>query len=630
MDLPAKYRNLFLLLDRAPIPPMICLSHRELAQLFEDFQAALDRLDSVIEKIHITSGAFLADHLSDIAAIVDAIRPVPDADARLERMLAETFGDRFQATAFAVRSANRHEDLAGRSFAGIYETELEVQGASAILSALKRVWASAFRRPALAEQLHGNVRAPADAMMVIIQRMVESRLSGVAFSRDPVDGSDRCVIEFVEGLGEQLVSGAVAARRVDVLPDGSVIGDASPDAVMITRPVAGLVTAARDALGYEVDIEWGWDGETVWLLQARPISTLRTESDGRSATALLDMADLYGDDARAIERLGPLPEFATYFRSKRKPLYDFAHRHGLGAGTAKLIRLNALALSDTAFRSRFEAAFHAPQVVIDHSERVRQIVVARDRMVEELLSLCPDPTRVHTIVIRDFIAGTIGLISQVVENGSVFCEASRDGLLALNRGTARTDIVDLDGGSDAVPELDMQSRRRLRDATLAARSDLGPIQIEWVLAAQTLYPIDFSPVTDKMLVKAARAAVLSPGMVHGPRLLLEDDDDLRALSVAPVVSLTEVPDASTMGKGFADLVTRLQDCSAKPIVVTPRPYAALASVLPYVSGFVFEAGSMLCHLAILLREHGIPAVQGADLYAAARDQDFVTIASDRT
>ena len=53
------------------------------------------------------------------------------------------------------------------------------------------------------------------------------------------------------------------------------------------------------------------------------------------------------------------------------------------------------------------------------------------------------------------------------------------------------------------------------------------------------------------------------------------------------------------------------------IVVSPRPYAALAPLLPYAAGFVFEQASTLCHLAILLREHGVPAIESEALYRQA-------------
>jgi phosphoenolpyruvate-protein kinase (PTS system EI component) len=92
------------------------------------------------------------------------------------------------------------------------------------------------------------------------------------------------------------------------------------------------------------------------------------------------------------------------------------------------------------------------------------------------------------------------------------------------------------------------------------------------------------------------------------------------LSIAPSVSLTDVPDASEMGPVFESLLYRIGSYQAPPIIVSRRPLAALAPILPFVSGFVFERAAILSHLSILIRERGLPAVQSPEIHAYARSR----------
>ena len=80
-----------------------------------------------------------------------------------------------------------------------------------------------------------------------------------------------------------------------------------------------------------------------------------------------------------------------------------------------------------------------------------------------------------------------------------------------------------------------------------------------------------------------------------------------------------------MGDELRELASKLRQSKKPPIIVTPRPLAALAPLIPYCSGFVFESGSLLCHLAILLREAGLPAVQSQTLYGHALEASHATL-----
>lgn len=186
-------------------------------------------------------------------------------------------GDRY---GYAVRSSSAAEDSSGHSFAGVFETILNVRGIDAVFAAIEKCLAS--HRSAIADS-YRNHRAVTgdDGMAIIVQRMVRASWSGVCFTADPATQSlSRMAVNAVKGLGEDLVSGLVNPEEILLerhsgkllsrrKPEGS---DPFPDTMLQT--VATECRKIADAFGFPQDIEWAFDGETLQILQSRPITTL--------------------------------------------------------------------------------------------------------------------------------------------------------------------------------------------------------------------------------------------------------------------------------------------------------------------------------------------------------------------
>lgn len=135
--------------------------------------------------------------------------------------------------------------------------------------------------------------------------------------------------------------------------------------------------------------------------------------------------------------------------------------------------------------------------------------------------------------------------------------------------------------------------------------------IEWVASGTRLRAIDYS-VTDADFEfdVLERATTISGGACQGPTLVVDDAllGDLETTSVAPIVSVSEALPADG-GSHIAELHARVVASGERPVVVVDRPFAILAVLIGSVAGFVFcRQASLLCHLAILLREHAVPAI----------------------
>ncbi|MCU0603925.1 MAG: PEP-utilizing enzyme [Desulfobacterales bacterium] len=186
----------------------------------------------------------------------------------------------------SIRSSATREDLAGQSFAGQYRSFLEVDGEPEVLRRVEECWQSGssdtVRSYLQALNVQGCDTEP-PLLAVIIQRMVNPAVAGVAFSRNPLHPErDEMVIEAVKGHAEGLVSGRRSPCRAYVQRDGrlSIEGEA-PAFRRISRKtpwmkIAGLLRRLEESYGEKaLDIEWAVDhGRALWLLQVRPITTL--------------------------------------------------------------------------------------------------------------------------------------------------------------------------------------------------------------------------------------------------------------------------------------------------------------------------------------------------------------------
>jgi pyruvate,water dikinase len=215
--------------------------------------------------------AFARAHQVTAASPAAAVNrlPIPDEVADAVRHALRDLGE----GPVAVRSSATAEDLAGASFAGLYESVLDVCGEKAVLDAVARVWASAH---AGRVRLYDGEAAGCETMAVLIQRMVRADAAGVAFTADPVSGArDVTMVSAVSGVGERLVSGTASAEEWRI--ERGVATCIRNDRVVGAETVGAVADLARrieSREGLPQDIEWASHDGAIYLLQARPMTAL--------------------------------------------------------------------------------------------------------------------------------------------------------------------------------------------------------------------------------------------------------------------------------------------------------------------------------------------------------------------
>ncbi len=212
--------------------------------------------------------------------------------------------DRLGGASVSVRSSSTAEDLEGASFAGQYDSFLNVCGAADLMRRVRSVWASLYSPHAIGYRLRHGIAVEGCRMAVIVQRQLDPDAAGVLFTRDPLTGQRRFVVSAALGLGEGVVAGTaqtdrfvlapktgklissdITAKKSRVAPAAKggieslvVHGKLSQRPAVTAAVLRRLATVGRGlekSFGGPQDIEFAVIGTRVHILQSRPMTALQ-------------------------------------------------------------------------------------------------------------------------------------------------------------------------------------------------------------------------------------------------------------------------------------------------------------------------------------------------------------------
>jgi len=210
-----------------------------------------------------------------------------------------------QDPAVAVRSSANAEDLPDLSFAGQQDTYLNVRGDEALITAIRNCWASLWTPRAISYRHQMGIEQDVVAMAVVVQIMVQSDVSGILFTANPVNGErSEFIVNSSFGLGEAVVGGQVtpdtyvvdrntlSVKESIIGPktqkiissdnQGTILQDVSKQertqsslSEELLKELSSTATKVETLFdGVPQDIEWAIYGDKLWMLQSRPITNL--------------------------------------------------------------------------------------------------------------------------------------------------------------------------------------------------------------------------------------------------------------------------------------------------------------------------------------------------------------------
>jgi rifampicin phosphotransferase len=591
---PARYGNkaagLARISGRLRVPPGLALPGDWLAECLD--HASAGELTKLLAELPSCPDEQLPALVTDVARLAGRFQLGDRAELLAER----TSG---LGPSLVVRSSSADEDGALLSFAGIFESILDVE-AGQLAEAVRQVWLSGWSARALLQYRRlGRIPRP-DHLSVLIQRAIQPRVAGVAFSEPSGDA----YVEWTAGHGAELVGGlAVPTRERLNRLTGELAG---------WRRELHSALAALSGNDTGHDVEWVWDGDRLWIVQVRP----RTAELAGHQGAGLRTVPLYEGDAHDLA-LGACAAEYTRIRGKRRLPRAIAIARGARVPAGWLVNWDPTAPAEAlaAWSSRLPS-----RVVLDFDPAERQHIVASAELPDTVRRLASASGSGGAggaggseiaFLCREYLHGDSALLSTVAADGSIYVEVSGEGLLALNRGF---------GSARPLTERQLHELVGAQQATALAETTreharlLHPrAALEWVISEGRLYFVDYS-APDSTVAAPTLAAhttgatrVLSPGVARGQVQRLDIDDILTESSIAPIISIAQPVSAEQEAVLLAQLHERLELAGDQIVVAAARPIAVLSMLIGSVAGFLFEEGALLSHLGILLREAGVPA-----------------------
>jgi phosphohistidine swiveling domain-containing protein len=290
------------------VPPWFVLARHAFRVVANGTQSRIDACIGTIDYTRRESIRNAAKQIADLIRRMD----IPDNLTRDLNALRSRVID--NGMNVSVRSSAIGEDSSAHSFAGQLGSYLNIP-TEGLPDAIRSVWASTFSERALVYRQREGLPASVPPASVIVQQMVDARVSGVLFTHNPEDGRRECVISAGYGWGEGIVQDLVetdtyrigwqadditsdiATKKRQVVGDsqGTLTADVPRDKQQLPALTDAQVRQLRD-LGLRVyrffdspqDIEWAIDHDgVIYLLQARPIVFTRS----RTRTACLRVWD---------------------------------------------------------------------------------------------------------------------------------------------------------------------------------------------------------------------------------------------------------------------------------------------------------------------------------------------------
>ena len=284
-----------------PVPPGFVVA----AEGYEAFAAAHDLAAVTAPLAGLearTPMAAIRATLAPVAERLDAASLDEGARGAIVEAVTELRTRSGPHATFAVRSSSLNEDSAGSSFAGLYESYLNLHTDDEILGAVLDCYRCLWQERAVQYRTFRGIEQAGEAMAVVVMQVVRARSSGVAFTKNPMTGeTDEVLINASWGLGEAVVSGYVTPDSFIVGPGGEMRERAISEkheqvvltghgtertAVPAERMAAPSISdaevqevvetahAVQNEYGSPIDIEFAYDDfGTMFLLQARPITT---------------------------------------------------------------------------------------------------------------------------------------------------------------------------------------------------------------------------------------------------------------------------------------------------------------------------------------------------------------------
>lgn len=280
-----------------PVPPGFVV----LSSAFEKFLEETDlnvEIDSILELVNIKAIHTVEKASKKIQALILNAQMPEDIAAEVQKFFKD-----LDSEYVAVRSSATSEDSADAAWAGQLDSFLNTTGKT-LLENVKKCWASLFTPRAIFYRFEKDLHNHRINVAVVVQKMIQSEVSGIAFSVHPItEDPNQLIIEAGYGLGEAIVSGSITPDSyvIEKEPQRIIDINVSKQERQIVRTqsdgnewrevkkslqdkqklseegileLSNIIQKIENHYGFPCDIEWALEKGNLHITQSRPITTL--------------------------------------------------------------------------------------------------------------------------------------------------------------------------------------------------------------------------------------------------------------------------------------------------------------------------------------------------------------------
>ena len=287
-----------------PVPEGFVVDGKTFMDFLEN-SGLKEKIIEVLKDLNVEDSKQLEEVSRKIREMIESTPMPKEVEEEIKQAYRKLCEEAGEEVFVAVRSSATAEDLPGASFAGQQETYLNVRGEDDVVEKVKKCWSSLYTPRAIYYRVQKGFKHEDVSIAVVVQKMVNSEKSGVMFTSHPVTGDKIAIIEAVWGLGEAIVSGMVTPDHYeyDRTQRKLIVVNIAEKKLMITRQDSKTVKVEldeekakarvlddkeieelvklgeiiEDHYGTPQDVEWAIERGKVYIVQSRPITTIREE-----------------------------------------------------------------------------------------------------------------------------------------------------------------------------------------------------------------------------------------------------------------------------------------------------------------------------------------------------------------
>ncbi len=626
-----------------PVPPGFVVTTDAFDRFLREAELEAD-IETILHTVNHEQVSSVERASEHIRALILAAAMPED----LANEITQAFKE-LNAPLVAVRSSATAEDGAKAAWAGQLESFLNTNDAS-LLNHVKACWASLFTPRALFYRHEQNLPTQTISVAVVVQAMVESEVSGIAFSVHPIsEDRNQLLIEASYGLGEAIVSGQVTPDNYVVEKEprriletnvhaktrgifGSEHGNAWQDVPVEKRDVSALTTKQIEELaelviaierhyGFPCDIEWAFERGTFYIVQSRPITTLKMPTNNPADAVLASDLKHRG----VFERVVQFPSIPVIYIEAMLACYEpnaFAASLGLRYAPTTVYWLDDQTEGWIVPQTKIQVTDQAVIELIDRelqrfaqeAQKMLAPIVSRpipDYVVEELREALLMVNRVSTEIYQRFIFLTDELLNPSDDALIHRLQETRlhlDGLVVNYLFKAYENLI------CAFTDEYKMSSKIVERATTA--------ELLRALAGETLSETELEGRAIAFVFINGTRHTLLGGEAKAVAHALREQDPTRFNQRAAVQEGQLTGGVGHKGKvtGYvrvlraADYQNQTAIAALREaqdyILVTPMTRPELVPYIKNAKAFVTDEGGVTCHAAIIAREMGKPCVIG--------------------